>query len=246
MIHAAVIGKADEQLRAVLSGIENTVFQYSENADVLPDTACALIVPQEDMDLPAVCKTLKNRGIPYAALTFDHDDALQTQLLDSGIDRILLLPKSAELIRKHIETLAGKNAFSSKEFDLLSIISEPNRQLGAYAVSEQDFFKIFRFVQRLQERMDKQSQLVVFSFHTRLNTPVEPGTLEDAFPIVQRCLRRGDIASVCGKQITAILIGSDAEGAKSAIDRIVQTYEAHCGDSMYTIKYELREITRSV
>ena len=54
--------------------------------------------------------------------------------------------------------------------------------------------------------------------------------------------RRGDIVSIYGFALCAILIGADEEGGKVAADRIVSTYAAHFPSSLYTMKYEMQEI----
>lgn len=90
--------------------------------------------------------------------------------------------------------------------------------------------------------MDKQIQFVKFSFNSRLNDIPEPGTLEEAFPLVHRCLRRGDIVSIYGNNILAILMGTDEKGGRVAAERIVNTYHAHYSYSEYEMSYEMTEI----
>ena len=137
---------------------------------------------------------------------------------------------------------SAAGADAAPGLELFAEIEETNRQSGAYTVEADDFAGIYRFVMRIQDRMDKQAHLVSFCFHSRLNTPPEPGTVEEGFRIVQRCLRRGDIACMNGQTILAILMGADEEGCRVAADRIVSTYEAHCSGSAFTLKYEMREI----
>ena len=37
-------------------------------------------------------------------------------------------------------------------------------------------------------------------------------------------------------------MSAGADGCKTAADRIVSTYAAHCCDSIFTLQYEIREI----
>ena len=240
---AVIIGKKDERLDDILNSVKGFEFAYCSAEEVLPDTACVLVTdsaehPAEDVRL------MRTRNIPAAAVTFDGSNARQEYWLDRGADRIFVLPMPDQLLYKRMVALAGSAASAASDagFELFARITESNQQRGAYAVQEADFFNIYRFVQRMQDRADKQSQLVIFRFTTRLQSAIEPGTLEDAFPIVQKCLRRGDLVCMYGENILAILIGADAEGAKYAADRIVNTYQAHFCGSIYDMKYELREI----
>ncbi len=245
MKKVVILGKQSDLITSCFSGADEIRAAYSDLSDVLPDTACVLTAPGLDADtLREAVRVLSARKIPLAALTLNPSEEEQELLLDCGISNIIPLPMSAKLLQKRILLLAGSSAASGTDAgaDLFSRIAQSNEERGAYTVSEDDFSNIYRFVLRLQERMDKEAKLAVFSFHTRLNTPPEPGTVEEGFRIVQRCLRRGDIACIYGKTILAILMSAGADGCKTAADRIVSTYAAHCCDSIFTLQYEIREI----
>lgn len=240
-----VMSQQDAALAEALSVPEGMELRFSESAGVLPDTACVLISQCfAGTRLAETAADLRRRNIPFAVVTFDRSDENEAALLDAGVTQIIKLPMSELLLKKRISALihAAEPGGSDAGFALFSQLAEGDSQRGAYAVRESDFTNIYKFVLRLQERMDKQAQLVRFTFHTRLKMPLEPGTLEAAFPIVQKCLRRGDIASMHSEGIYAILMGADEEGGKIAADRIVTTYEAHVRDSIYTMKYEMQEI----
>lgn len=243
----AVLSRQEEKLTACLSGVQGYAIQYSESPEILPDTACVLISQESaGASMREKAQQFRRKNIPFAAVTFDPSDENQVYLLDCGYLHILTMPMSAGLLQKHIDALAGtaeQHDSGGTNFDFFfTQMTDTDNQRGAYIVQESDFANIFRYVQRLQERMDKQSHLVRFSFHTRLNIPPEPGVLEDAFPIVLKCLRRGDIVSIFGDSIVAILIGADEEGGRKAAERIVNTYNAHCCDSVYDMRYEMNEI----
>ena len=245
MRKTVILSSRDEMLAAQFQDTENLAVQFSESADVLPDTGCVLISQQfAGAQLADTVLMLSRRGIPCAVLTFDKSDENEEKLLDSGITQMLKLPMSAGLLVKRIDALMKTPELHAPDsgFELFAQMTDTERVNGAYVVPETDFPHIYRYVQRLQERMEKPAQLVKFSFHTRLNMKPEPGTLESAFPIVQKCLRRGDIVSIYGFSLCAILIGADEEGGKGAADRIVSTYAAHFPASLYTMKYEMQEI----
>ena len=240
---SVIIGNKDERLDDILSSVKGFEFAYCSAEEVLPDTACVLVTdsaehPAEDVRL------MRTRNIPAAAVTFDGSNARQEYWLDRGADRIFVLPMPDQLLYKRMVALAGSAASAASDagFELFARITESNQQRGAYAVQEADFFNIYRFVQRLQERLERGAQLVIFSFQSRLRDVVEPGALEDAFQIVQKCLRRGDIISINGERIFAIMMGAEKQGGNTAANRIVNTYNAYYSGSAYELHFEMQEI----
>lgn len=241
-----LISQPDERLNACFSGIPEYQFRMSASPEIQPDTACVLInAALDDSAIRNAVRLLKRRKIPFAAIAFECSEQKEEMLLDSGVSQIFSLPISPALLRKRIEALtepddrrtsdAGRVVFASLVAD--------DQQRGAFVVQEADFAGIYQFVLRLQERLDKPAQLVRFRFRAQLDLPLEPGAPADALPLVQKCLRRGDIVCVYGHQIYAILLGSDPNGAKIAADRIVSTYQAYCRDSFCDMQYEISEIT---
>ena len=240
-----VLSRQDDALASNLAMPENVQLQFSESTHVLPDTACVLISQEfAGENIAKTAASLRRRMIPCAVLTFDRSDENEEMLLDAGIPQIIKLPMPATLMQKRIAAMLQSTDQGGQDtgLALFSQLSQSDEQRGAYAVREADFTNLYKFVCRLQDRMDKQAQPLRFTFHTRVKSPLEAGTLEAAFPIVQKCLRRGDIASIYGEGICAILMGADAEGGRIAAERIVSTYEAHIRDSIYTMKYEMQEI----
>lgn len=246
MNRICIFSNDDGALRKMLPQDETMQFEWTQFSEFDPETACVLISQHYAGDiLPAVLRRVRSMGIPFAVLTFDGSDENQEKLLDAGVEQIFILPTAASLLQKKILLLIRNAAASKPEIglDYLSQIAASNQELGAFVVQQTDFFNMYRFVMRLQDRMEKQAQLVTFAFHSRLNTPPEPGTLEAAFPIVQKCLRRGDIACIFGHQILAVLIGADPDGARTAADRIVATYQAYFCSGIYDISYEMRDVS---
>ena len=240
-----ILSTPDDELSSNLHAPDSAVLSFWDSPNVLPDTACVLISQRYIGEkLAETAAMYDKRNIPYAVVTFDKSEENEERLLDAGVSQILKLPMQASLLKKRISALlhASEHYSSDTGFAIFAQMAEGDSQRGAYVVQESDFTNIYKFVLRLQERMDKQAQLIRFTFHTRLKMPLEPGTLETAFPIVQKCLRRGDIASIFGDSIYAILIGAEQDGAKIAADPIVTTYTSHIRDSIYSLKYEMRAI----
>ncbi|MBR5371802.1 MAG: hypothetical protein IK130_06280 [Oscillospiraceae bacterium] len=237
-----ILGTADERLLAAVSGINSSEIVQCGAEEILPDTDCVLLTDQTP-EPEQTAALLRSRTIPAAAVTADGSDERAEFWLDCGIDRIFVLPMPETLLQKRISALAGSAVcLPDAGFELFARIAESNQQRGAYAVHEPEFFNIYRFVQRLQERMDKQAQLVIFSFQARLDDTVEPGAMEEAFQIAQKCLRRGDIVSISGQRILAIMMGADKEGGYVAASRIVNTYQAYCSGSAYDLRFEMQTI----
>ena len=239
-----VFGRQDDALTACLTDNEAFRFVFTDSTEIPPDAACVLISPEfAGENLREIVRSIRRKNCPLAAVTGSLTDEAEEALLDSGITHIMKLPVSETLLKKRLAALTvSSSGTESVEFNLFRQMTQDNELRGAYVVKEADFSNIYRFVQRLQERMDKQAQLVTFSFHTRLHTPADSDTLEGGFRIVQKCLRRGDIACVYGTTILAILMNADQSGAEGAAKRIVQTFEAYCCDSIYTMKYEMQTI----
>ena len=60
---------------------------------------------------------------------------------------------------------------------------------------------------------------------------------------IRKCLRRGDIASVCGEdRILVLLIGADHEGGQLVAERIVSSFYSECDDDSFEVSYDLREV----
>ena len=238
-----ILCQPDEPLKNCFDSIHAAEIVFSADAEIPQDTDCVLISQRfTGAALPELLLSCRRSSLPAAVFTDDASEQNQELLLDMGFDHILLLPMSAKLLDKQITALLGSASASEIGFALFAQLEESDAKTGAFQVSSHDFPMICRFVERLQGRMEKPSQLVIFHFSTRLKTPPEPGTVEQTFPIVQTCLRRGDIVCMDGQQILAILVGADEAGGRTAAERIIATYQAHCCDSIYDLHYNMQPV----
>ena len=65
-------------------------------------------------------------------------------------------------------------------------------------------------------------------------------TLSEA---VRLCLRRGDMASVCGDDsVIVLLIGADDSGGHLMASRIVSSFYSECDDDAFELSYDIREV----
>ena len=113
---------------------------------------------------------------------------------------------------------------------------------GSFKVDEADFRKLYEFVQRLLERLEKDAHLVIFSFSSRFGSRIEPEIVNDFTTVVQRCLRKGDISCKSGHSLYVILLGADKNGSEVVAKRLIETFWSVCDDDAYDIDYEIKPI----
>ena len=244
MYKIVVLSDNDERLKAALPATDDVSFSFTDKPDVSPDTDCVLVSQDYSGDsIRNIAETFRRRGIACAAVTFDNSRENEVRLLGSGVKEVIALPVDNDSFVKRITAmLSAERIASDSGFEQFAKIVALDDQRGAFVVHESNFTNLYRFVKRLLERMDKPAYLVKFTFTTPDNRKLEPGALEEAFLIVKMCLRRGDIVCIYGSSLLAILIGADAEGAKTAAQRIIDTYQAFSVDGMYEMGYETNEI----
>ena len=244
MYNIVVLSNNDERLKSALPVTADISFSFTDSADVKPDTECVLVSQEySGGDIGDIAATFKRHGIPCAVVTFDGSDTNKAELLGKGITDIIVFPTSDELLVKHVTALISSQRLGADVgFETFAKAIALDDQKGAFVVHESNFTNLYRFVKRLLDRMDKSAYLVKFSFTNPHKGGLEPGALEEAFLIVKMCLRRGDIVSIYGNCLLAILIGADADGAKTAAQRIVDTYQGFCCNSLYDMNFETQEI----
>lgn len=244
MYNIVVLSDNDARLKEALPVSEELSFTFTASADVQPDTECVLISQEHfSADIGETVSTFKRHGIPCAAVTFDGSDENKAKLIDKGVTDIIVFPTSAELLARHITAmLSSQRLGADVGFETFAKAVALDEQRGAFVVHESNFTNLYRFVKRLLDRSEKTAYLVKFTFSSPHKGGLEPGALEEAFLIIKMCLRRGDVVSIYGSCIFAILMGADADGAKTAAQRIVDTYQGFCCDSTYDMNYETQEI----
>lgn len=244
MYNIVVLSDNDARLRSALPVTEEIAYNFNASSDVQPDTDCVLISQDHcGENIGDTAGTFKKHGIPCAVVTFDGSDENKAKLLDKGISDIIVFPTSAELLLKRVTALISSQRLGSDVgFETFAKAVALDDQRGAFVVHESNFTNLYRFVKRLLDRTEKSAYLVKFTFSDQGNGKIEPGALEEAFLIVKMCLRRGDIVSIYGNCLLAILIGADADGAKTAAQRIVDTYQGFSCNSSYDMNYETQEI----
>jgi hypothetical protein len=221
------------------------IYRCTDSEDFPNDSDCVLI-PQEYAGerLVPMLHSLKNLLIPAAVAAFDTSVRNLDFLMDCGADEIITFPTPSRLLQKRLTALANNSVLphTSVDFSVFDKIRESNQGRGSFVVQENDFTNIYRFVVRILERLEQKAQLIIFNFESDFGPFIESESVYHFIQIVQTCLRRGDISSICGKQVFVILMGADTAGGELVIRRIIDTFEAHYSDASCEITYQMREI----
>ena len=147
---------------------------------------------------------------------------------------------SGRLIEKRLSRLCGSGETS--DFSFIDDMTVDKLGQGSFKVEESDFKKLYEFVSRLLERLEKEAHLVIFSFSSRFGSKVEPEIVSDFTAVVQRCLRKGDISCKSGHKLYVILLGADRSGSELVAKRLIETFWNISNDDAYDINYEIKPI----
>ncbi|HOC34260.1 MAG TPA: hypothetical protein PLH98_18705 [Ruminococcus flavefaciens] len=253
MIHAVILDKEDNfpfWKGLSFSGIDITLLSDTSN---IP--CCDTVILSEELngrpieENYAELRQLQGfKSVPAAAVTYDHGSDRQDELLEIGFDDVLRLPLCDKLIARRIEGLAAMLPYtlSSDSFSFESLIDiRDDGKSGAFSVQSDDLSTIYRFVIRILQRLGTSAQVLL------LKLACDSESLQDKADQIMQilandvrlCLRRGDIASVCGKdQIVVLLIGADDDGGHLVANRIVSSFYSECDDDSFTLEYDIHEI----
>ena len=207
----------------------------------IPEGVSCVIVSEDfaGTDLGELITELKCSSVPVCIASFNTSFSAQEKFALSGADDVLILPMYGALIEKRISRLCGDAG--SADFSFIDDVSVSSGQ-GSFKVDEADFRKLYEFVQRLLERLEKDAHLVIFSFSSRFGSRIEPEIVNDFTTVVQRCLRKGDISCKSGHSLYVILLGADKNGSEVVAKRLIETFWSVCDDDAYDIDYEIKPI----
>ena len=157
----------------------------------------------------------------------------------------------------------GKNGFnfynSDSEFDrnsgidinkLVSGIKSSGTYEGALDVEYRQFARLYDFIENMEKRYGQPFELILITFDAAGNVEPQIEELEKAMFFMERSIRgtirNVDVLTRCGRQqFLVILVGTDPEGVKTAVDRIFRGYYKMNGSSAYTPSYSLAEDRRA-
>ena len=229
-------------------------FEYTIASDVNGLKKCDILLVSEEYCGGAIGTVIADiqtyerfRDVPVAAVTSECSCENQEILLGMGFDDVVRLPISGQLLIRRLRGIAAVSLRESSEhmMNIDSIMEINDGDSGAYCVRSVDFTNIFRFVLRVLERTQKNAQMLVMKLdHIGDKTPAENRrTMSILAESVRKCLRRGDMSSVCGDdRVVILLIGADDEGGHLVASRIVSSFYSKCADDSYELSYDIREV----
>lgn len=144
-----------------------------------------------------------------------------------------------------------KTEEENKLIDLLQLqrlIQEKENEAGAYRVEYDGFKRIYRFVSRCMERNSQDVQLLLFTIQDTLDNEIDARRadkgIESLEEAVSKSLRRGDVATRCGKaQYVAILINASYDNGFVVAQRIQQKFAELLQDDTMILSYEMQNVS---
>lgn len=183
------------------------------------------------------------------------NDAMEFQQLYSMADKALYFVKQNGKRGYHFyDSMALSKEESDKENNLIDLIQlqrlikENDDSDGAYQVEYEGFKRIYRFVSRCMDRKNQDVQIVLFSINGVDLQDLEHDNIfiEHLGEAVKVSLRRGDVATQCGKgQYVVILMDANEDNGLKVIDRIKANFEKAIDDSNINLTYETESVTGS-
>jgi hypothetical protein len=229
-------------------------FDFVVAADISELSECDVLLISEEYCGGAIGTVMENiraseklGRIPAAAVTYERSCEDQEILFGLGFDDIILLPACPQLLQCRVLSLSKitPSFCSDRRISIDSLMRIKDGECGAYYVCTDDFENIYRFVLRILERTKKNAQVLVLTLEDSRNCDAmacrsEIDTLTNA---VKLCLRRGDMATVCGdNRMLVLLIGADDEGGHLVANRIVSSFYSECDDSDLELTYDIRAV----
>lgn len=181
------------------------------------------------------------------------NDGCEFNELYANADKALYFVKQNGKRGYHFyDTMAGDSDDSESEDNLINLlqlqrlISENKNEGGAYRVEYEGFKRIYRFVARCMDRKNQDVQIVLFTLKGKESgfIPAEDDIMDLLADAVSQSLRRGDVATSCGRgQYVAILMDANEENGKKVADRIKQKFVKDVSDDNIQISYEIQSVT---
>ncbi len=247
--------KYENLWRSVISG--DFVFKIAENAADFEDkfNFDAVIVNADFAGgrikdtISEAKSTISLKNKPMAVLINECDGEKLEYLCSCGVDDVLRLPICTTFLANRINLLISafsepKNEKSNSfDFDeLMSFVEESRASKGAMRVHKNEFASICNFVLRGLERSKKSAQVLMFTLNS-FGGGDNGSVMQALSDAVQKCLRRGDMSSICSdNQVLVLLTGADDDGGHLVANRIVSNFYSECDDEAFELQYDIREI----
>lgn len=131
---------------------------------------------------------------------------------------------------------------------LKNLLVEKDDTKGAYFVNTTEFEKIYQLLQRMSKRSNEMIQIILFTLVTEDDELPLEIELVDGFKrlmfSVKESLRIGDVATKFNNcQYIVLLKGTDTEGCKIVVERIISQYESQCRGFGLKLIFEIGQLT---
>ena len=118
---------------------------------------------------------------------------------------------------------------------------------GAMDVEYRQFTKLYEFIANLEKRFSYPFKLIMITLETTSGEDPNPEELEKGMFFMEQSIRQtmrnvDIITRYSRQQFLLLLIGSDPEGAKIAVDRIFKGYYKMSGNSAFSPSYSVADL----
>ena len=118
---------------------------------------------------------------------------------------------------------------------------------GAMDVEYRQFARLYEYITNLKKRFAHPFKLILITLESADGEPPTPEELEKAMfymeQAIRQTIRNVDVTTrYTGQQFLVILLGTDEEGVKIALDRILRGYYKMNGSGSFTPTYSVAEL----
>lgn len=161
---------------------------------------------------------------------------------NEGTDFLTLYKKADKALYKvkqngkHGYSLYSEHAAGSEDDSLkatgiageITILSERNREKGAYALPYEQFQLIYRFLSRMELNYHKKNHLIIFSLHDVDADKDEISTMtEEFYEAARTSLRASDVITKKGRsQVMVLLLEAKGPDINMVINRVLNKWNA--------------------
>ena len=117
---------------------------------------------------------------------------------------------------------------------------------GAMDVEYRQFAKLYEYVTNLEKRFDQHFRLIMITLENTSGGPVQLEELEKSMFCMEQAIRQAirnvDVLTRYSRQqFLIILLGTDPEGIRTAVDRIFKGYYKMNGGSLFEPSYSVAD-----
>lgn len=171
------------------------------------------------------------------------DQGLLEECLKSGSESEGADQEIEASLHEEVETFVSENANSEL---LVADIKNAGNYEGALNVEYNQFAKLYEFIAHLEKRFNHPFKLILITLDRKAEDGSSANNLENAMFYMDRAIRISirDVDIVTkynGQQFLVIMLGTDLDGVKIAVDRIFKSYFRMNGSNAFSPSYSILE-----